>query len=205
MTRRGPVPGTTGRPAEEIARVCLDAYTTGRNMRATIAAHYSITPAAASANIARARKLHPIPYDWGHTIDGRWVQCGGPAARWKPAIDRANAIRYAHGTDSAYRDGCRCRKCQHAHAAAAARYRAKLRAELAAKAAGRVRPVQAPRTRTPKAFRPPTPLPGQVHACTGCGHRAASGWELAAHTLERHGRPLTAAERTPLTEENAAA
>ncbi len=25
MTRPGPVPGTTGRPAGEIARVCLDA------------------------------------------------------------------------------------------------------------------------------------------------------------------------------------
>ena len=36
------------------------------------------------------------------------------------------------------------------------------------------------------------------HECIDCGHQAATGWELAAHTLETHGRTLTATERTPL-------
>lgn len=57
-----------------------------------------------------------------------------------------------------------------------------------------------------KDFTPPAPLPGHVHGCADCGHQAATGWELAAHTLETHGRTLTATERTPITrnEENAA-
>ena len=47
MTRRGPVPGTTGRTPAAVARVCLDAYANGRNMAQAVATEYACSIAAA--------------------------------------------------------------------------------------------------------------------------------------------------------------
>lgn len=73
MTRRGPIPGTTGRPTAEVARTALHAHHTGQRMAALVAHRYGITERAASAAISRARRAgHDIPSDRG------WSQFGPP-------------------------------------------------------------------------------------------------------------------------------
>ena len=67
----------------------------------------------------------------------------------------------------------------------------------ARRAANPPKPAPVQRPRTARTFTPPRPT-GRPHACTDCGHQAATGWELAAHTLERHGRTLVATERVPI-------
>jgi hypothetical protein len=163
MTRRGPVPGTTGRPAAEVARVCIDAYANGRNMAQAVADHYRCSIAAARSAVSRARKAHTIPYDYGYTDPVRgWQQCGGHDPRWVAAVT-------------------------HAHKVAAAR-------RAANPPAPKAKPPRTPRAL--RKFTPPRPT-GRTHLCADCGHQAATGWELAGHTLDTHGRTLTATERAP--------
>lgn len=176
MSRRGPVPGTTGRTPAEVARTALHAHRTGQRMAALVASRYGITDRAASAAISRARQAgHDIPYDLG------WSQYGPPGQAPDPD-------RYAHGTASRYRTGCRCDDCRGAHAWSARLRRLRLPAQP------RLLGVRYARTTTIAAL---AAVPA-FHACTDCGHQAATGWELAAHTLERHGRTLVATERVPI-------
>lgn len=163
MTRRGPVPGTTGRPAAEVARICIDAYANGRNMAQQVATEYGCSLMAARSAVSRARCAgHPIPYDYGYTDPaGQWHQASnGHDPRWVANVTRARKI-------------------------AAAR-----------RAANQPKPAPVQRPRAQRKFTAPRPT-GRPHACADCGHQAATGWELAAHTLDAHGRTLVAAERAP--------
>lgn len=73
MSRRGPIPGTTGRPADEVAAIACWAHAGHRRMAEVVAARYGISERAATAAIYRARKAgHHIPSDLG------WSQFGRP-------------------------------------------------------------------------------------------------------------------------------
>ena len=64
MGRRGPKPGTTGRPKADIARIAIAAHKAGERMSTAVARHYGCSDRAASAAISRARLAgHDIPSD----------------------------------------------------------------------------------------------------------------------------------------------
>lgn len=161
MSRRGPIPGTTGYTPRAVAAVANEAHAQGRNIAQTVAAHFGCTLPAARSAISRARRDgHPIPYDYGYTApDGTWQQTAKSNPQWSANVHRA----------------------------------ARLNAQRRRRAKAAPRPPQ-PRAERP--FNPPRST-GQPHTCTTCGHQAPTGWELAGHTLDHHGRPLVAAERTP--------
>ena len=159
-------------------------------MAQQVATEFGCSIAAARSAVSRARKVHPeIPYDYGHTIDGTWRQCGGHDPRWVAAVTRARKIAAA-------------RRAATPTPAPVPAAQATTHAERTAP------PPPAPKVpwkhppRSERKFTPPRPT-GRPHACDDCGHQAPTGWELAAHTLDAHGRTLTATERTPRTEEAA--
>lgn len=67
MSRKGPAPGTVGRPKADIARVALDAITAGRLATAAVADTFSVNRRTAASMISRCRRAgYDIPTQRGN-------------------------------------------------------------------------------------------------------------------------------------------
>lgn len=181
--QRGPLPGTTGRPKAEIARIAIDAQAKGQRMSTAVAAHYGCGERAASAAISRARREgHPIPSD---RIRG--------------------ATRQPHGSVAAYRRHLRggqepCPEC-----APLAQESRRQSIRHAAVARRRQESMPAPQPTSGRGVVAVAVASARTSAVVvecACGwsvpvHSYQPGQAMRRHTLTAHRRPATTGERTP--------